>query len=188
MTPEIQFISQYEGASSFFQSLRQQWEARGSLTERQIECITRELSKAEPTAIDVTGLQTGGGIEIRRWLARKIAEEFKTIPAHLEAPVAFRNLEITEIHRETAKAVQVTFRYSSKICERCHVCGAELDTDVSRACGIGPVCAKKLGFKRASLGDAGAIVERMEAICREVGEVGPRWIPKSQIVRQWGQS
>lgn len=180
---EYQWLKQYTGTNDFFCRLQEQLCSWGYLTDKQTACVTREIQRGQFRPSEQ--YQVGGGIEIKAWLARAVAEEFKTIPVNLEEPVAFRNLEITEYIRETPKAVQISFRYSSKICERCHVCGKELDTEISRACGIGPVCAKKLGFPRATLEDAGKIIERMEAVCRDIGEIGPRWIPKSQIVRTW---
>jgi len=180
---EAEWLRNYSGPNHFFLSLQAQYLRFGKLTDRQTEFVTtawqREKMVASPS------LKTGDGIEIKAWLARAIAEEFQTIPVEGDKPVAFRNLDIVAFHRETEKALYLTVRYSSKICQRCHVCGKELDTEVSRACGIGPVCAKRLGFKRAGVEDAQAIVAKMEEISEDIGDIGPRWIPKSQVVSTW---
>lgn len=178
-TPEIQWLLNYQGTFPFYLSLRQQFESRGTLSDKQIEALTRAVQRDEKPSVDratpteTRTLRAGDGLEIRAWLARSIAAEFNH-------ELAFRNLRITAVHRETAMAWQVSFRYVSKICNNCHLCGKELDTEISRACGVGPTCAKKLGFKRATLADAGKILEAMEAAASSIGELGPRWLPKSQ--------
>ena len=44
-SPEVAWILAYNGNSSFFNSLKQQAQARGSLSPKQAECVTREVAK-----------------------------------------------------------------------------------------------------------------------------------------------
>lgn len=94
----------------------------------------------------------------------------------------FRNLEIVEIVGESPKAIKARVKFVSKVANSCHLCGRELDTEISRATGIGPVCAEKLGISRAKANDARAILDAVEALAAEVGVLGPVVIAKSQIV------
>ena len=179
-SPEIQWLLDYQGNFPFYLSLRQQFEARGTLSEKQMDALARAVTREQrpvsvdrAPAVETFTLKAGDGLEIRAWLARSIAAEFNH-------ELAFRNLRVTEVLRETAMAWQVRFRDVSKTCNNCHLCGKELDTEISRACGVGPTCAKKLGFKRVTMADAGKILEAMEAAASSIGELGPRWLPKSQ--------
>lgn len=118
----------------------------------------------------------GDEVEINKWVVGKIKKQ-------LNLPFFFRHLEITEVLHETQRAVKVKVKFITKIGSNCHCCGLPLDCEISRACGIGPVCAKHLGLNRAKLGDAKAILERIEQIAKEVGEVGPVWLPKAKTTK-----
>jgi len=181
---EAKWLENYSGTFPFYLSLRDQLSLNGLLSVRQTESITKAIARdAEraarlPVPSVAPTTEAGEILGIKAWLAREVAKE-------LGLEVAFRNIEIVELHRETAKAIQCTFKYVSRIANRCHICGLELDTEVSRACGIGPTCAKRLGFKRATLADARNILAKVEEIANSIGVKGPRWLPKSQVVERY---
>lgn len=164
--------------SNFYQSLLSQYQTRGQLSARQIECIEAAMLKAsqprEPAKPREYSIQPGAFIEVKAWIARRLQ-------ADLNMQYFFRNLEIVEIKNETAKAYQVQVKFVSKIVTSCHICGKELDTDVSRATGIGPTCAKRLGIPRPTLATANDTLALIDGLCQSLGVVGPIWIPKSQI-------
>lgn len=168
--------------SSFYKSLLDQYDKNGQLSQRQIECIenamlkdaARRTNAALPPEQRQFSLKLGTKIEVKAWLARRLGRE-------LNMEVFFRNLEVMEVCRETSKAYEVKVKFVSTIVTSCHVCGRELDTDVSRAVGIGPVCADKLGIPRPTLENAHETLKLIDAKCSEIGTLGPFWIPKSQI-------
>ena len=178
----VNFLTSYAGGSSFVQSVRDQYQSRGWLSDRQIASIRRMIDEDSnqqvlPFQNAKPRIAVGDQIEIKAWVARRIAEE-------LVLGVVFRNLEVVEILGQSKKAMQVKVRFVSKIAASCHVCGLELDTEVSRACGIGPTCAKKLGIKRPTLANAHEVLAELEVLAGKVGVVGPVWVPFSQIVQR----
>jgi len=168
--------------SNFYQSLLSQYEKYGNLTPKQIQCVETAIIKAARKTQDAAlppeqrafSLKIGTIIEVKAWIARRLA-------ADLHETVFFRNLKIAEVLRETAKAYEVKVEFVSTIVTSCHICGRELDTDVSRAVGIGPVCADKLGIPRPTLETAHETLKLIDQRCKEIGILGPVWIPKSQI-------
>lgn len=186
--PEINWIAEYRGTNNFLLSLQAQSEREG-LSPNQISRVRENMQQEQPMFQALQGhmserewcrqqqfsFQPGDQVEIKHFIAKRIAEENKV-------PHAFRNLEIVEIFRESAKAIQVRIKYVSKIATSCHLCGQPLDTEISRACGIGPVCAEKLGFKRPKLADAALILAELEKLAQQIGVLGPVWLAKSQIV------
>lgn len=116
----------------------------------------------------------GAILEMSAWYARTFQENHKTA-------YAFRNMKINQVHRETAKALQVDAEFFSGIASTCGVCGRPLSNDISRATGIGPICAEKIGLPRPTMATAKEVVKLMEAMSTAQGEFKEVWIPKSQI-------
>lgn len=112
--------------------------------------------------------------EVKRWIANKIKEEQNTA-------FLFRNFRVLKVKRETAKAFQIDAEFFSGIASTCGICGAELSNDISRATGIGPICAGRMGLDRPSMKNAKEIVAQMEAVSKAQGTFKDVWIPKSQI-------
>lgn len=192
---EAAWLAGYKGDFEFYLSLRDQLEVRGYLSDKQTEALTRAVKRDEERANTgrfdrLFSVKPGEILEIRAWLARSISAQFN-IRGHVfdlsnpdlrEEQVSFRNIEVVKVTGESEKAWRLEFRYVSFICNACHLCGLELDTEISRACGVGPTCAKKLGFERAKLEDANTILNRLNEITKAIGVVGPVWVPKSQVV------
>lgn len=116
----------------------------------------------------------GSVLEMSAWYAKAFQENHKTA-------YAFRNLKINQVHRETPKALQVDAEFFSGIASTCGVCGRILSNDISRATGIGPICAEKIGLPRPTMETAKEIVKMMESMSTAQGEFQQVWIPKSQI-------
>lgn len=173
-----QLVTDYNGSNSFMNSLRYQLLRKGSLSERQVTAaeqffnICVNAPQPQPTTFT---RKSGDEITIRKWYAQVKGKD-------LGIGIFFRNLILEEVLNETPKAIQVKVRFNSKITNCCHICGLGLDNEISKACGIGPVCAKRLGFKRVTLKDAGAILAKIQEEAQIAGVIGPLWIPKSQIV------
>ena len=194
-----QLILSYNGYNSFIKSLRSQLQFKGYLSPRQLECA-QSFFKGSNSPVAALSIQThglgksasvtdlnqpspkafsmakGDKIMIRKWFANNKAKE-------LGLKVFFRGLIIEEVVAETPRAMLVKVTFNSKLSTYCHCCGLNLDTEISKATGIGPVCAKKyLGFKRVSMADAPAILAKVEEECKIAGVIGPIWIPKKQMV------
>lgn len=174
----LDYIRRNADWSSFCASLLKQFESRGSLTSRQIESIEAQIAKAAapraPAPAPTYTLKPGEMIEVKPWIAHRLQAD-----AGLE--FFFRNLEIVEVQGESPKAYKVTVKFVTKIVCNCHICGRDLDNEISKATGIGPVCADKMGLPRPTLATAKDTLALIEAKCAAIGVVGPVWIPKSQI-------
>lgn len=173
-----QQISNYNGYNKFIISLRGQLLTKGSLSDKQINAaqsvFKTSLAPIETIAPKFT-YKTDDELMVRKWFAQVKAKELKL-------QYFFRNIIIVEVLAETSKAIQVKLRFNDKVTTVCHLCGLGLDTEVSKATGIGPVCAKRLGFKRVTLNDASAILAKVTDEAKIAGTIGPIWLPKSQII------
>jgi hypothetical protein len=177
-------ISEYNGHNSFMNSLKSQLMIRGSLSPKQMECAGRffnvsgssEVVSVAATLPKTYSFAKGDKVMVRKWFANNKAKE-------LGLKVFFRGLIIEEVLNETSKAVLVSVSFNSKLSTYCHCCGLNLDTEISKATGVGAVCAKKyLGIKRVTLADAPAILAKIEEECKIAGIIKSIWIPKSQMV------
>lgn len=112
--------------------------------------------------------------EVTKWYASKLKEAKGT-------QYAFRNLKILKVKKESPKAYCVDAEFFSGIASRCGVCGRELNNDISRATGIGPICAVKIGMPRPTMERAKEIVAELEKLSKAQGIFNNVWVPKSQI-------
>jgi hypothetical protein len=137
---------------------------------RELETPPARVEEAPTHALD------GVVLEMKAWYAKAFKENHNTA-------YAFRNLKVIKALRETEKAIQVDAEFFSGIACSCGVCGRELNNDISRATGIGPICAEKIGLPRPTMDKAKEIVAQLEALSKAQGIFKGVWIPKSQIKR-----
>jgi hypothetical protein len=130
--------------------------------------VEREMAPVVPHAMD------GAIFEVSKWYANVFKENNNT-------SIAYRNLKVLKVKAESAKAYQVDAEFFGGIASCCGVCGLSLSNDISRATGIGPICATKLGFPRPTMETAKEIVAQMESLSKAQGVFKDVWIPKSQI-------
>jgi Family of unknown function (DUF6011) len=186
-------ISNYNGYSNFIKSLRSQLNYKGNLSPRQLECATQFFNAAtspavapqtedKPFPVPQTFSKAKGDVmTIRKHFANKKAKE-------LGYKVFFRTVVVEEVLAETPRAIQVKVSFSSKLSTYCVCCGLNLDTEVSKATGVGAVCAKKyLGIKRVTLADAPMVLARIEEETKALGITPAIWIPKSQMLTKADQ-
>lgn len=179
----INFLTNSREKNEFFNSLYNQYQARNYLSPKQIARVEEAIAREErrnaplppPLPIEFS-LKQGEIIEIKTWLAKNFKEE-------LNMPFFFRNLEVAQVLDETAKSYVIKVQFVSKVTVSCHVCGRDLHNDISKVCGIGPHCAKKIGLKVPTLASAQNTLAEIEAIRIKIGVVGPIRVPKSQIKR-----
>lgn len=67
------------------------------------------------------------------------------------------------------------------VARACAVCGRVLDNDISRASGIGPICAGKMGLPRPTRENANEILKQLEEKTKNMAPIERKWIPKSQM-------
>lgn len=186
-------VSKYVGGDRFINSLQSYLARNGRLTPRQSECAAKFFNVAvSPTVAPQTedkpfpvpqvfSKSKGDVMTIRKHFANKKAKE-------LGYKVFFRTVIIEEVLAETPRAIQVKVSFSSKLSTYCHCCGLNLDTEVSKATGVGAVCAKKyLGIKRVTLADAPMVLARIEEETKALGITPAIWIPKSQMLSKADQ-
>lgn len=136
----------------------------------------KEIEKASPRTVENAKAHEldGSVMEVKAWYARKFKEEHNT-------GYAFRNLKVLKILKETERAYQMDVEFFGGIASSCGCCGRDLDNAVSKAVGIGPICAEKIGLPRPTLETAKEILEELEKKSKAQGVFNGVWIPKSQV-------
>ena len=169
----------------FFASLNRQVQARGYLSRSQQKSTDLAMEKDGflfKEKLETFTLPVGEKIEINRGLANKMKKKLKMM-------VFFSNLEVVQVLNENEHGYRANVRFVSGVCTNCHCCGKDLDTEVSRASGIGPTCAKKyFSIKRATMDMAQKILDLLDKYCLEVGVIENVWIPKDKIHARLGQA
>ena len=137
----------------------------------EVDQFEKEMKASEPVpAHDLDGVV----MEVSRWYAGIFKEKQNTA-------FAYRNLRVLKVFKETHAAYLVDAEFFSGIASSCGVCGRQLDNDISRATGIGPVCAQKIGIVRPTMETAKEVVKHLESMSKAQGVFKQVWIPKSQI-------
>lgn len=177
----VAWLESYKGNFEFYLSVRDQYQSRGELSDKQIAAIKRAIEKDQQKSapnqrvLEVMKNPTykpGTVLEVKKSMARRLQEEYKM--SHL-----FYILEVVNTFRETEKAIYVSVRLVPRFANNCMICGLTLENQVSRATGIGPICAKKTGIARYSIGDAQFVLKEIESKLPK-GE-RTMWVPRSTI-------
>jgi len=134
-----------------------------------------EHAKKPEVQEDLEGEKVNIVAELKPWYAR-------IIKAELENDIIFRNIKITRIYRETDKAMYVDAVFYGGLSSCCGVCGRGLDNDISRACGIGPICAGRMGLARPTRKNAKEILKKLEVLANEMKPISKKWIPKKPTI------
>ena len=173
----------YDGKSKFVKSVQGKYLEWGNITDNQAAALERvrategNLPDKLLHPIDPT-FKAGQHIEVKTWLIKKIAQQFGIA-------FLFRNLELVEIKAESKKAIYAYIKCYSKPSIHCHCCGRDLTNAISRATGIGPICATKyFDISRPSMAEAKEVCKAIDAKAEKIGTIGPVWIAKSQIVEE----
>ena len=96
----------------------------------------------------------------------------------------WRKLIIEEVIDEKEKSLNIKISFSANVGKYCHICGSVLDNEVSRAAGIGPTCAKKVGVQRPNKENTKVILKELEEVAKKLGVIGPVWISKRSIIKK----
>lgn len=142
----------HAGNNPFLVSVRNQWQTRGTLTERQLEAVERNMARparpvndnpvTEPgvyrdsdgTVYRVKRSRQNGGLYAMRFRPERLtkATRFEYARGAVARLTADQRVTLTE-----AQDLGVQFGI-------CCVCGATLTAEQSVANGIGPVCARRI--------------------------------------------
>lgn len=174
--PEVAaWLEAYNGTFDFYLSLKQQFMAKGMLSEKQIACVQRaiETDKSRGVKTPEARAQTfsvtpGTVLVLSKFISNKIAEQAGHKRAH-------RAVEIVSVEHETEKAYRATVKLSARRTSFCGVCGLSLENPRSVAAGIGPICAENNGV---SYGENS--LSELTAALNTTVEV-TTWIPKKTI-------
>lgn len=164
---ECAWLQSYSGNFSFYLSLKQQFEQRGGLSDRQWECVRNAIQKAsQPKPAQVFTLAVGETLIVSKFFARIIGQTCGLNRPHYA-------IEVLEVQAESQKAYKVKGRLSAQRTSHCCVCGLTLTNPSSVLAGIGPICADKYGVETTE--------ELHAKLLTEFKATVETWIPKSQI-------
>lgn len=168
-----------------YNATKSNYDWKEDLEEDELKLVNSAMNPSGPSVKPRESLENhrfvGKQAELNKYGANSVRESINRVSQRQQIDYLYRNIVIKEVVAETAKAVQIKLEFFGGIGRNCHVCGAELDTEISRACGIGPVCAKNMGLPRPTLANATQVLAMVENLAKNLGEIGPVWIPKSCI-------
>jgi len=167
------WISAYSGKSSFLLSLQSQYQYKGFLSDRQIECLVKAIEEqGKPREFSV---KVGEKLLLGKGSAERISRSLGVDFVH-------RGFEVLGVHAETERAVLLDVRFTATRTVTCCVCGIHLKNEVSRSIGIGPVCAEKHGipYEVNALNLLQAKLDAVQAVAHKV------WVPKYSIKEREG--
>jgi hypothetical protein len=142
----------------------------GILLVKEFEQMRKECTTPEPIEHELTDKI----LEVSKWYAVKFKE-------NNNSEYIFRNLKVLNVYIETRKAYLIDAEFYGGITSTCGCCGRELINEISRATGIGPVCATKIGLPRPKIETAQETVKLLHEKSKQQGIFKQVWIPKSQI-------
>jgi hypothetical protein len=165
MSPELKsFLREYQGPSSFVQSLRDQYLYKGYLSEKQVECLKKMM---EPRSFSIS-------IGVRLLLSKGASTR---ISNSLGVDFIHRGFQVMAVHAETERAYLLDVKFAATRTVTCCVCGIQLKNEVSRSIGIGPVCAEKHGIPY-ELNALNLLQAKLDAVDQTAFKV---WVPKHSI-------
>lgn len=179
----VAWLENYKGDFEFYLSLRDQLDRRDFLSDKQITSVRNAIARdqqVKPKPFTASGewanptYKAGTILSMSQNTATRMAKEHG-----LE--FTYRNIEIVKTHRETERGLLVTIKFTPQIGRMCSICGRHLDTAVSRATGIGPVCADRMGISRYSHGDAKEILAQLAEKIGMIGEIKEVWLPRFRV-------
>ena len=176
----IQKLKDYEGQNGFVNSVRTGYKKWGSLTPKQMTAVKKFFTPKKPKG-SLKPIKVNVDVILKRYVARGISEQYgldKITPI---------TVTISEVNALTQKAVRVKGKMTFTDVGCCRCCGKDLTDCISKASGIGPVCAKYMGIKRPTTqSEIDVFNKNLKEKIEEMGEF-EFWVPKSQIKNAFGK-
>lgn len=173
----VEFIENYQGQSTFFNSLKFNLSRWGRLTEPQITAVKQHFAREEAAKLAPEFIPVNDGlITIGKGFALKLHEKkINGIDTGIDS--AHFNFKVTKIFKQTPRAIELELTGTGRPTSRCCKCGAPLSDPQSIENGIGPVCGKRHNVFNWKMLDNGlqATVKTFRA-----------WVPLSVIKERIG--
>ena len=175
----IQKLKDYTGDNGFIKSVLNGYNRWGRLTPKQMEAVKKFFTPKKPKGT-IKPIKINVDLVLKRYVARGISEEYEL------GKVTPITVTVSEINALTPKAVRVKGKMTFTDVGCCRNCGRDLTDWISKASGMGPVCAKYLGIKRPTT--KAEIAEFNKNLKEKIEEMGEFefWIPKSHIKNAMG--
>jgi DNA-binding FrmR family transcriptional regulator len=178
----IKSILNYQGENSFVKDIASKFRKYGTLTDKQIDAATKQITKEEDKERTVRMNWPTPGETIV--IGRKIGQQLKETYGLEFNPTL---LDITKLLGVSPKAVKFAGKMTIKRGKVCVSCMKDLTDEFSMLTGMGKICAAH--FKVPYIKDVSEATRFREDYLKRVEEIGEMefWIPRKQI-KKWNGS
>jgi hypothetical protein len=179
LRPELRKIVEYKGENSFVKDIASKFQKYGTLTQKQIEAATKQITKEEDK--EKTIRMNWPTVNETIKLGRKVGVQLKETYGLEFNPIL---IDITKLLAVSPKAVKFAGKMTVKRGNICMCCGRELTDEFSMLTKMGKTCAKHMGVTYIT--DVNQVDKFREEYLKKVEEIGEMefWVPNSQI-KSW---
>ena len=178
VTPEIKVILDYTGENSFVKDVVSKYQKYGTLTQKQIDAATKQITKEEDKekTIRMNWPTTGETIVV----GRKVGQQLKETYGLEFNPIL---IDITRLLSVSPRAIKFAGKMTVKRGKVCMCCNRTLTDEFSMLTNMGKTCAGHM--KVEYITDSSQAESFRERYLKKVEEIGEMefWIPKNQIVK-----
>lgn len=180
LSEDMKKIAKYEGESTFVKDIKSKLMTYGTLTDRQVQAVLKQIEKEENKAKTLKIKIPTPGETIK--IGRKIGQQLKEKYGLKFNPIL---IDITKVTAVSPKAVQFVGKMTIKRGDVCMCCAKSLTDEFSMLTKLGKKCAEHMGVEYIK--DASQAERLREEYLKRVEEIGSMefWVPKSQI-KTWG--
>lgn len=178
VSPEIKVILDYTGENSFVKDIASKFKIYGTLTQKQIEVATKQITKEEDKENTLRMNWPTIGETIK--LGRKIGIQLKETYGLEFNPIL---IDITRLLSISPKAVKFAGKMTIKRGKVCTCCMKTLTDEFSMLTNMGKTCAKHMKVEYITdVSQAESFRNRYLQRVEEIGEM-QFWVPRKQIVK-----
>jgi hypothetical protein len=178
VSPEIKVILDYTGENSFVKDIASKFKIYGTLTQKQIEVATKQITKEEDKENTLRMNWPTIGETIK--LGRKIGIQLKETYGLEFNPIL---IDITRLLSISPKAVKFAGKMTIKRGKVCTCCMKTLTDEFSMLTNMGKTCAKHMRVEYITdVSQAESFRNRYLQRVEEIGEM-QFWVPRKQIVK-----
>ena len=180
LSEDMKKIAKYEGESTFVKDIKSKLMTYGTLTDRQVQAVLKQIEKEENKAKTLKIKIPTPGETIK--IGRKIGQQLKEKYGLKFNPIL---IDITKVTAVSPKAVQFVGKMTIKRGDVCMCCAKSLTDEFSMLTKLGKQCAGHMGVEYIK--DASQAERLREEYLNRVEEIGSMefWVPKNQI-KTWG--
>ena len=180
LSEDMKKIAKYEGESAFVKDIKSKLMTYGTLTDRQVQAVLKQIGKEENKAKTLKIKIPTPGETIK--IGRKIGQQLKEKYGLKFNPIL---IDITKVTAVSPKAVQFVGKMTIKRGDVCMCCAKTLTDEFSCLTKLGKLCAEHMGIEYIK--DASQAERLREEYLKRVDEIGEMEfiVPKNQI-KKWG--